>query len=223
MRKLWPIALLLLVVFGIGVYVMRGKTAPQTKNPVITQHASEPQSTCTDITTNVEEGPYYVGNMPQLKDNNLNYTHIPGEPIKIVGYVYGGTGKDKPLAGAKIDLWQADGNGVYHPEANGDISQYSSDQLALRGYILTDTNGRFEFTSIYPGYYTGRARHIHAKISADHYNPVTTQLIMQPKPGDGVIYSEDEDANLLPPCHLLEMTTINNVDVGAIDFRLLPE
>jgi protocatechuate 3,4-dioxygenase beta subunit len=88
-----------------------------------------------------------------VTSGKLNYTDLPGDPIKIVGHVYSGTDTSKPLAAAKIEIWQADSDGVYHPEGNGHIGKYAADEIALRGHVLTDGSGAFQFTTIYPGHY----------------------------------------------------------------------
>jgi len=43
----------------------------------------------------------------------------------------------------------------------------TSDELWLRGYQLTDAGEHAKFTTIYPGWYSGRAVHIHFKIRTD--------------------------------------------------------
>lgn len=62
-----------------------------------------------------------------------------------------------PLAGAQVDLWHCDALGVYSG-VNG-----ASDKF-LRGYQFTGEDGLARFTTIYPGWYPGRAVHIHFKI-----------------------------------------------------------
>ena len=75
-----------------------------------------------------------------------------------------GGGACVPLAGATVDVWQCDASGVY-----SDVSDRSFDtrgQRFLRGSQVTDANGLAAFTTIYPGWYQGRATHIHFKIRA---------------------------------------------------------
>jgi protocatechuate 3,4-dioxygenase beta subunit len=113
-------------------------------------------------------GPYFV-------DNRLDRSDIRGEPgssatvagVPIalafnVSQIDGGS--CRPLAGAMVDVWHCDANGVYSsvddPSAGGDAAKLKF----LRGYQVTDSEGAAAFTTIYPGWYRGRAVHIHFKI-----------------------------------------------------------
>ncbi|MGE5689088.1 MAG: intradiol ring-cleavage dioxygenase [Pseudomonadota bacterium] len=63
----------------------------------------------------------------------------------------------KPIRGAAVDLWHCDALGVYSGvEGNG--------ANFLRGVQRTDANGLAVFRTVYPGWYRGRAVHIHVKV-----------------------------------------------------------
>lgn len=65
-----------------------------------------------------------------------------------------------PLAGAYVDVWHTDALGAY-----SDVrSEGTLGQKFLRGYQVTDEKGAARFTTIYPGWYRGRAIHIHFKV-----------------------------------------------------------
>ena len=71
----------------------------------------------------------------------------------------------KPLAGANVDIWHCDKDGNYseygnHPMQRTDLTSAHF----LRGRQATDANGNVSFLSIYPGWYHGRAPHIHLEI-----------------------------------------------------------
>lgn len=77
------------------------------------------------------------------------------------------------LSGALVDIWHCDAAGNYS-EYGGSGSQstnYTSVHF-LRGRQTTDSNGLVTFTSIFPGWYTGRATHIHVHV----YNSTGTSL-----------------------------------------------
>lgn len=83
-----------------------------------------------------------------------------------------------PLAGAIVDVWQCDALGVYSDVA--DPSLDTRGRKFLRGWQATDAEGLARFTTVYPGWYPGRAVHIHFKVrSAPEADPgfeFTSQL-----------------------------------------------
>lgn len=71
-----------------------------------------------------------------------------------------GTGGCAPLPGMTIDVWQANAQGVY-----SDIGgEHTLGQDFLRGFQTTDARGQATFRTIYPGWYTSRAVHLHFKV-----------------------------------------------------------
>lgn len=79
------------------------------------------------------------------------------------------------LQGAIVDIWHCDKDG-YYSEYGGTSMQsvnYTSVHF-LRGRQTTDANGLVTFTSIFPGWYSGRATHIHVHI----YNSGGTSLLV---------------------------------------------
>ena len=182
--------------------------------------AVEPAAECNALTTGTTEGPYYVTGTAELADGNLNYDNLSGDVIRIVGHVYGGVDTTMPLADAVIDIWQADDAGSYWPQANGPASNYSANQLSLRGHVKSDASGYFEFTTIYPGEYEGRARHIHIRAtSAGGEQDVITQLIMS-KDGDQTPASQDIIAHSLPSCNTMKLVSVDGVDTAVFDFHI---
>jgi protocatechuate 3,4-dioxygenase beta subunit len=75
-----------------------------------------------------------------------------------------------PVANAVVDVWQCD--------ANGDYSQYGTQRAEtfLRGIQTTDSSGRVSFTTIYPGWYAGRATHIHVEVTVNGQSVKVTQI-----------------------------------------------
>nr|WP_068893195.1 intradiol ring-cleavage dioxygenase [Pedobacter panaciterrae] len=70
-----------------------------------------------------------------------------------------------PIAGALVDIWHCDAEGNYS-EYGGSGMQSTNYQSVhfLRGRQITDADGLVTFTSIFPGWYTGRATHIHVHV-----------------------------------------------------------
>jgi protocatechuate 3,4-dioxygenase beta subunit len=94
-----------------------------------------------------------------------------GEKLVVTGRVLG-MPDCKPLAGALVEVWQAD--------ARGDYSQVGAKQddagCLLRASLRTDAEGRYAFTTILPGEYPGRPRHVHYRVSHAGYTTLVTQL-----------------------------------------------
>ena len=65
-----------------------------------------------------------------------------------------------PLVGAKVDLWHANAVGKY----SGFQTEGTLGENWLRGYQVTDGSGKVTFETIWPGWYPGRAVHMHVKV-----------------------------------------------------------
>ena len=79
------------------------------------------------------------------------------------------------LAGAIVDIWHCDKDGHYSEYGGSGMQSvnYTSVHF-LRGRQTTDSNGQVNFASIFPGWYTGRATHIHVHV----YNSSGTSLLI---------------------------------------------
>jgi protocatechuate 3,4-dioxygenase beta subunit len=116
------------------------------------------------LTPALTEGPYFV-------DEKLNRSDIRSDPTdnavhEGVPLVLNMTvqrvdnGACTPLTGAIVDVWHCDALGSYSDE--GMLG--TAGKKFLRGYQVSDANGAVQFTTIYPGWYMGRAVHIHFKV-----------------------------------------------------------
>ena len=99
------------------------------------------------------EGPYYLAH--ERVRRNITEGK-PGTPLRLNLKVVS-TSSCKPIKGAAVDIWHADASGVYSGVA-GNTGTF------LRGIQKTDRNGLAVFDTIYPGWYQGRAVHIHVKV-----------------------------------------------------------
>jgi protocatechuate 3,4-dioxygenase beta subunit len=115
------------------------------------------------------EGPYFVEE--RLLRSDIRHDPVtnqlkPGAILDLSLTVSQlGSNGCTPLAGAQVDLWQCDALGVYSDVT--DRSFKSVGQKFLRGHQMTDAAGLARFTTIYPGWYPGRAVHIHFKIRTE--------------------------------------------------------
>jgi protocatechuate 3,4-dioxygenase beta subunit len=157
--------LAVLVPAGIGLFGSRAQA----------QQAMVP--TASDM-----EGPFYIANTPVV--TNLNRFGKPGETMRIVGQVMNAAAPDTPVANARLEIWQTDGTGVYHPEAQGDYGDFADDQIDLRGTVIADASGRFEVLSVVPKEYEPRPPHIHYWVRAEGFRPLVTQHYLDTEPGN---------------------------------------
>ena len=105
------------------------------------------------LTPELTEGPYYL---PKERVRRDITEGKPGTPLRLRLTVVN-TSSCKPLKGAAVDIWHADASGVYSGVA-GNSGTF------LRGIQKTDGTGLAVFDTIYPGWYQGRAVHIHVKV-----------------------------------------------------------
>ncbi|MFC5468277.1 hypothetical protein ACFPPD_06055 [Cohnella suwonensis] len=199
-------------------------SASASTEPSATSSASASTEAADDsgLTKEVTQGPYYVTGTSELTDGNLNYENLTGTKIKVQGYVYAGATGTTPVAGAMIEVWHADDNGSYHPNGNGPATDYGADEISLRGYVLTDEKGYYEYATIYPGEYTGRTRHIHTNTTADGYKGVITQLIIPSLDGDQMPADQDNIAQSLPAYNQVTFTDVDGVPTTTFNYRIAP-
>lgn len=133
------------------------------------------------------EGPYFV-------DEMLNRSDIRSDPSDGVtsqgaqldltfNVTQVGANGCVPLPNAQVDIWHCDANGVYSDVQNAVGKKF------LRGYQVTNSDGIAQFVTIYPGWYPGRAVHIHFKIRIDNYD-FTSQLFFDDAFTDQVYLQE---------------------------------
>lgn len=82
------------------------------------------------------------------------------------------------ISGARVDIWHCDKDGYYseYDEPGYLGTEDNTGKTFLRGIQLSDTNGQVSFTTIYPGWYTGRVTHIHVEVFVGSVLQLTTQL-----------------------------------------------
>ncbi len=133
-------------------------------------------------------GPFYVPESPwrEFGDSIVEYDD-GGEPTIVRGVVRAPDGT--PIADAVVDIWHNAATGFYAVQQPG-----VQPATNLRGRFRTDDQGRYEFRTVRPvpypipadgpvgrllrdtGRHEWRAAHIHAKVSAEGYQPLTTHI-----------------------------------------------
>jgi len=134
--------------------------------------------------------------VPSCVDEKLNRSDIrsdpsdgtvkPGAQLTLTVNVSRVSGAScLPLAGATVDVWHCDALGVYSDATDPGFN--TKGKKFLRGYQTTDANGKVQFTTIYPGWYQGRAVHIHFKIrTTNPSSEFTSQLFFDDAVSDQV-------------------------------------
>ncbi len=105
------------------------------------------------LTPELTEGPYYVSG--EKVRRNITEGR-PGVPLALALTVLDAS-TCKPIKGAAVDIWHCDALGVYSG-VQGNTGTF------MRGIQRTDANGLAQFVTVYPGWYNGRAVHIHVKV-----------------------------------------------------------
>src|SRR5262245_19069646 len=107
------------------------------------------------LSPELTEGPYYIArekvrrNITEGKRGVPLFLHLGVVDVSTC----------KPIKGAAVDIWHADAVGVYSGFGRG-----AANRTFLRGIQRTNARGIADFRSIYPGWYPGRAVHIHVKV-----------------------------------------------------------
>lgn len=131
-----------------------------------------------DVTLSQTEGPFYTPDSPER--TSLLEPGMAGTKMMLMGTVI--ATDCRPIAGALVDFWHADDNGVY------DNVGYR-----LRGHQFADEQGRYTLETIVPGLYPGRTRHFHVKVQPAGGRILTTQLYFPNEPDnarDGIFRTE---------------------------------
>ena len=98
----------------------------------------------------------------------------PGLPLTLTLTIVNVNSNCAAVSAANVEIWQCDASGNYseysQPGYNG------TGQTFLRGLQTTDGNGQVTFNTVYPGWYAGRATHIHVKVYRGTSVVKTTQI-----------------------------------------------
>jgi protocatechuate 3,4-dioxygenase beta subunit len=129
------------------------------------------------ITPSETEGPYPdktgMLNNPAFFRRNITEGRS-GLPLTLTLTIVNVNSSCSPVSNASVEIWQCD--------ASGNYSEYSqpgydgTGQTFLRGLQTSDANGQVTFTTIYPGWYAGRATHIHVDVFRGSSLVKTTQI-----------------------------------------------
>lgn len=181
--------------------------------PALAQSAesiSTPEA-CIALTPEQTEGPYYIDDI-LLRDDITEGR--PGVPLELKVFVI-----DIPtcqhIPDAAVDIWHCDALGDY----SGFGNQSQPGDTFMRGVQLTDQGGAATINTIYPGWYVGRATHIHIKVHTGGTAEDGT-YIGGTTAHTGQLYFEDDItdqiANLEPYVQRLDVRRTRNDEDGIL-------
>ncbi|MGH7893625.1 MAG: hypothetical protein ACREQL_03105 [Candidatus Binatia bacterium] len=126
----------------------------------------------------VTEGPYFVDELLERSDITIDPSDgsvVTGVPLQLKINVLRADDSCAPATGVQVDVWHASAGGLYSDEA----ANNTVGKKFLRGYQVTDANGAALFTTIYPGWYSGRTIHIHFKVRTFDGSQTTYEFTSQ--------------------------------------------
>jgi protocatechuate 3,4-dioxygenase beta subunit len=148
---------------GLG----RARSALATSETAGVTSATSAASVCV-LSPEVTEGPYYLADSLIRRDITEGKA---GLQLILDVQVVDTTSDCKPLDDVAVEIWHCDAWGYYSgytdKSPGGEVPPYDNvgdPNTNLRGYQITNPNGRVRFQTIVPGWYSPRVTHIHCKV-----------------------------------------------------------
>lgn len=155
-------------------------------SPVVLAHRDEPSNQellggCSEIpgeTTGPYPLPSSVSASSMVRSEITESTQT-GVPLTLTLTILNAENNCLPVSGLRVDIWHCNKRGYYsayngQPGIDGTVNNAGT--TWLRGIQYTDSNGQVTFQSIYPGWYSPRATHIHVEIYNGSTLLVTSQI-----------------------------------------------
>lgn len=192
-------------------------TSLETYSNLLSARGTCKRSISCILNVEVMEGPFYVAE-PLVRSSIVEDRE--GAPLSLEIEVLD-VRTCEPADGVYVDIWHADAGGVYSGWATGDslqpfdafpassddssvfdLTTYNHDAgLKKRGIPVEDSrwlrgvqrtrHGKVEFETIVPGWYNGRADHIHLRIHASNSSVVDGHLLGGPVSHTGQLFFDD--------------------------------
>src|SRR5688572_12353306 len=143
-------------------------SAPTSPTTTTTTTTTTPTSSAACVVTPSETaGPFPSITLPVRSDVREDRT---GLLLNLAITVVNAGANCAPVPNASVEIW--------HCDAAGNYSEYGSltSSTWLRGIQPVDSSGVARFTTIYPGWYAGRATHIHIEVFVNNRSVKTSQI-----------------------------------------------
>jgi protocatechuate 3,4-dioxygenase beta subunit len=180
-----------LAVLGAGGLVLRADAQPTPESGEVAEYNRL-------LRAGGRPAPAAPAKLAPTEDCILGPFYRPGAPFRakvtppleagvvlvVAGRVWGFDTR-KPLAGAALDVWQANARGRY--DNDDPRNPPRKDVFVNRARLIADETGYYEFETVHPGAYkigpdTWRPSHIHYAISHPGYKTLVTQLFFKGDP-----------------------------------------
>jgi len=175
------------------------------------------------------EGPFLTPDSPRRSDIREDR---PGVPVHLRLNIMDDLWCE-PIKNAAVDIWHSDAAGLYSGVDNVlfdlqslRLSGQSIDMRGtdfLRGHQVSGEDGRVEFTTIFPGWYTGRLPHIHIKtiIEGLAWSSHVTQLYL-PTEIERTVYGTPAYADRGPNPIGIDRDLVARGDAAAVQQLTVP-
>ena len=158
-----------------AVYAGDGTYASSTSS-VVSVAVTASGAACGTSINPVTEGPYWVTDSASGYDRSVITSNIDGSntqtgvALTLTLYIYDSENSCVAMENVQVDIWHCNASGVYSGVQNStnDGGTDLTSQSWLRGYQLTDSSGKVTFTTIIPGWYSGRTTHIHIRFRSTY-------------------------------------------------------
>lgn len=180
-------------IYGLGALLSSGsllQACTKLADPTSTATSGLNAEGCT-LSPSETKGPFPIKSPAELVKSSI-VSDREGIPLVINVQVVDNNNNCAPVANAKVDLWHCDADGNYSEYGGTGMQQtdYTNAHF-LRGRQTTDANGQVSFISIYPGWYRGRAPHIHLEIIDASGSSLMVSQIAFPEDTSSTVYATE--------------------------------
>jgi protocatechuate 3,4-dioxygenase beta subunit len=187
---------------GVALLVARGPLSALGELVAAAPAAAATKAGTVAVTPTMTEGPYWIDELLRRFDvraSSGSSTTQSGIPLAVkINVLDAATGG--AINGAHVDIWHANAYGLYSDEGGQPGGTSTVGQNYLRGYQVTGVDagalaapvdGQVNFATIWPGWYQGRAIHIHVRVRTYDGSAVATNYTTQ------IFFSDADNATVM--------------------------
>lgn len=177
-------------IYGLGALISSGSLLQACTKLAAPTSSGVSAEGCT-VSPSETKGPFPIKSPAELVKSSI-VSDREGIPMSISIQVVNGSKDCQALADVMVDVWHCDAEGNYS-EYGGTGMQPTNYTNAhfLRGRQTTDAEGKVNFISIYPGWYRGRAPHIHVEVLSSTGKSLIVTQIAFPEDTSKTVYATE--------------------------------